>query len=73
MNYHEIHVIFPPGEAIWKKMQEIGYTFELYILWDRAYVTADVNVIKVKSSVPEVTSIVSDTPLHQGNACYRLQ
>lgn len=36
------------GDEVWEKMQTIGPTYELNILWDRNLVTCDANVIKVR-------------------------
>jgi hypothetical protein len=36
-----------PGDLIWEKMHELGYTFVMYVLWKRTYVTSDANVVKV--------------------------
>ncbi|KAI0337412.1 cytochrome P450 monooxygenase pc-3 [Trametopsis cervina] len=34
------------SEFFWAKMKAIGNTFELYVLWDRIYITSDANVVK---------------------------
>ncbi|KAI0090121.1 cytochrome P450 monooxygenase pc-3 [Irpex rosettiformis] len=34
------------SEFMWDKMAELGYTYEFYVLWDRAIVTSDVNITK---------------------------
>ena len=42
------------GEAAWQKLRELGHTLDTYVLWDRTWITDDVNVIKVHSSTAEV-------------------
>lgn len=39
------------GDHIWEKMQTMNPTFELYVLWDRNYITSDANVIKVRRTL----------------------
>lgn len=44
------------GDLLWEKMHTIGQTFEIYIFWDRNYVTSDANVVKVTNATRKLRS-----------------
>ena len=35
------------GSFMWDVMHELGNTYAFYVLWDRAVITSDANIIKV--------------------------
>lgn len=47
------------GDLDWRTMHEIGFTWDLNVLWNRVVITADVNIIKVSRPEDEILPFVS--------------
>jgi hypothetical protein len=47
LRFAGVNMTFSIGEQLWATMQEVGYTYEAYVLWNRDFITSDANIIKV--------------------------